>query len=168
MKNGIFKQATLSDLPIIQSIAHDTFFVTYKSIVSMVQLEWMFDWMYSTDSLNEQFATGHKFFLYYQGDEPLGFISVQRTGENVFCFQKIYLHPKAHGKGLGSKLLEKGFEYVKTFSLENPRVELHVNRENQAVDFYKHHGFEIASQGDYEIHPGYFMNDYIMAIHPQI
>ncbi|MFI3330644.1 MAG: GNAT family N-acetyltransferase [Rikenellaceae bacterium] len=161
-----FYPASLNDIPTIQDIAHKTFFKTYQKIVGLKQLEWMFDWMYSTPSLTEQMSTGHNFFLLHEDDIPVGFISIQRTDTEVFCFQKIYLLPSSHGQGLGRKLLDLGFAYVKGFNLKNPRIELHVNRENKALKFYQHIGFEIASQGDYEVHPGYFMNDYIMAIHP--
>jgi len=37
-----------------------------------------------------------------------------------------------------------------------------VNRENKAVDFYRHLGFEVALVEDIDIGNGYFMNDYEM------
>ena len=41
-------------------------------------------------------------------------------------------------------------------------IELNVNRQNPAVDFYLHMGMHIDRQGDFPIGNGYFMNDYIM------
>ncbi len=41
-------------------------------------------------------------------------------------------------------------------------VELNVNRQNKAVDFYKNIGFKIIKEVDIPIGEGYFMNDYVM------
>ena len=41
---------------------------------------------------------------------------------------------------------------------------LNVNRNNEAVEFYKRNGFEIDSSEDIDIGNGYFMNDYIMRL----
>lgn len=43
-------------------------------------------------------------------------------------------------------------------------VELNVNRNNQAVGFYRHLGMEILRQGDFHIGNGFYMNDYIMGL----
>jgi ribosomal protein S18 acetylase RimI-like enzyme len=41
-------------------------------------------------------------------------------------------------------------------------LELNVNRNNKAVEFYKKLGFRIIAEEDIDIDNGYFMNDYIM------
>ena len=43
-------------------------------------------------------------------------------------------------------------------------MELNVNRNNPAVAFYEKMGMHKASQGDFHIGNGYYMNDYIMAM----
>lgn len=102
--------------------------------------------------------------------EMVGFISIQREkeAEDLFYFQKIYLLPKMHGKGLGKLLLQHGFEYVLALGTENPRVELHANRENPAVGFYKSLGFDVFYSKDFEVHEGYFMRDHVMFIYPKM
>ena len=43
-------------------------------------------------------------------------------------------------------------------------IELNVNRQNNAVDFYKRLGFTILKEVDIPIGKGYFMNDYVMSL----
>ena len=41
-------------------------------------------------------------------------------------------------------------------------LRLNVNRQNNALSFYKHLGFKIINEEDIDIGNGYFMNDYVM------
>ena len=41
-------------------------------------------------------------------------------------------------------------------------MELNVNRNNKALEFYKKMGMHIAESGDFNIGGGFYMNDYIM------
>lgn len=164
-----FSTASLDNIADIQAIASVTFPATYSHLISKEQLDWMYDWMYSTESLTQQFKEGHDFQMLSVDGETVGFISIQKEkdAEYLFYFQKIYLHPKMHKRGLGRVLLEHGFEYVLALGIENPRVELHANRENPAVEFYKKLGFDVYYSKDFEVHEGYFMRDHVMFIYPK-
>ena len=43
-------------------------------------------------------------------------------------------------------------------------LQLQVNRNNSAKDFYLKFGFTILYEADFEIGNGYFMNDYVMSL----
>ena len=43
-------------------------------------------------------------------------------------------------------------------------IELNVNRNNPAINFYSRFGFKILRQGDFHIGNGFYMNDYIMGL----
>ena len=43
-------------------------------------------------------------------------------------------------------------------------MELNVNRNNKALDFYYRMGMRKDRQGDFDIGNGFFMNDYIMVL----
>lgn len=165
-----FKQASKSDIPIIQEIANITFRDTYQKILSHEQLEWMYNWMYSKESLQFQMEHDHTFFIIKikkEGSDafvPVGYISIEKQEKKLFHLQKIYLLPAMQGKGLGKVLIDKGIDYVKSFGLKSCKIELNVNRSNKAVDFYKKMGFTIEKSGDFDIGNGYYMNDYIMSI----
>lgn len=158
-------RATLADIPIIRQLAEEIFPVTYRDIISREQSAFMMEWMYGIDSLRRQIADeGHVYQLAYDGDEAIGYVSVQREGDDVFHLQKIYVLPSRQGMGCGRQLFNAAIDYVKSVHPEPCSVRLNVNRQNNAVGFYKKMGMDIIAQGDFPIGNGFFMNDYIMAI----
>jgi diamine N-acetyltransferase len=160
------RQATVQDLPLIQNLAGKTWNSTYGQILSPKQLDYMFDWMYSLPSLeNQMMEKGHAFFLAYEEGCPQGFVSIEKQAENLFHLQKLYIIPEGQGKGIGKILIKKAFDYAKEHSNgEECAVELNVNRHNKALEFYQKMGMKIHSQGDFDIGNGYYMNDYILRI----
>lgn len=167
----LVRRASESDIPLIRSLADVAFRDTYREILSPDQMEYMMDWMYSEESLQRQMEQeGHIYFIAEMGDKPCGYVSVQPLGlqeDEAFLFelQKIYLLPAFQGMGIGGRLYGHVTGFVRRAANGWPcRIELHVNRNNKAVDFYKHLGMEILRTGDFPIGHGYFMNDYIMGI----
>ncbi len=157
-------QATITDIPLIQEIAHKTWPNTYGSILSQEQLDYMLDLMYSDESLLEQFKVKPLFFLAYEDDMCLGFTSCENNYLNtkVTRLHKIYILPEAQGKGVGNALIEKVVGLAKENQSEV--VSLNVNKFNKAVSFYQKIGFEIASEEDLDIGDGYLMEDYKMEL----
>lgn len=158
------RKAGIDDIALIRDLAEKSFLPTYKEILSADQLDWMFDWMYSADSLRQQIEVGHVFFIAYDGDRPCGYVSVERQGEALFHLQKIYVLPDFQGKHVGQYLVRLVFDYVRSLYSGECTVELNVNRNNKAKFFYERMGFSVARSGDFPIGNGYYMNDYIMAI----
>jgi ribosomal protein S18 acetylase RimI-like enzyme len=159
-----FTEAQVGDIPLLRDIAASAWAPTYGNILSPDQLAWMFEWMYSPESLKRQMVDeGQRFFIASADGVPCGYISVERQGPVLFHFQKIYVNPAFQGKGVGRALIAQGVGYIRTLGVAPFRVELNVNRANPAVGFYRRMGFEIAAEGDFAIGHGYFMNDYIMA-----
>lgn len=157
-------QATSKDIPIIQEIAHKTWPITYGSILSKAQLDYMLDLMYSDASLLEQLKTKPLFFLAYEDDVCLGFTSCENNylNKNVTRLHKIYILPEAQGKGVGKLLIEKVIALAKENQSEV--ISLNVNKFNKAVSFYKKIGFEIVAEEDLDIGNGYLMEDYKMEL----
>lgn len=157
-------QATSKDIPIIQEIAHKTWPITYGSILSKAQLDYMMDLMYSDASLLEQLKTKPLFFLAYEDDVCLGFTSCENNYLNnkVTRIHKIYILPEAQGKGVGKVLIEKVIALAK--GNQSEVISLNVNKFNKAVTFYQKIGFEIASEEDLNIGNGYLMEDYKMEL----
>lgn len=160
-----FKSTTTDDAPLIRELAAQIWGDTYKNILSPEQLEYMYEMMYSIESLRKQMTgNGHRFFIAELDGTPCGYISIEQKGAKLFNFQKIYALPSLQGKGLGRYLVEQGIAYLKN-NYEAPfTIELYVNRENRAVGFYKHIGFKEVDTRDHYIGNGYYMNDYIMEL----
>jgi len=100
----------------------------------------------------------------YDGGEAVGYFSVQQQGERLWHLQKIYLRKGMQGKSVGKQMFMKAVEYIRENSVLPATMELNVNRNNPAVAFYEKMGMHKASQGDFPIGNGYYMNDYIMAM----
>jgi diamine N-acetyltransferase len=157
--------ATVSDIPVIQRIAYHTWPITFEHILSLEQVTYMLDMMYSSVSLTMQMQQkGHTFLLSgFDEQKPMGFAAfeINYQGLSITKIHKIYILPEAQGKGLGKSL----FDRISQESSEKgvKRLNLNVNRHNdKALEFYKKSGFEVVGEEDIPIGQGYLMEDYIL------
>lgn len=151
-----------NEMVVVREIAQITWPITYREILSAEQLDYMFEWMYNLETLQNQVEDGQLFYVLKENEKPLGFIGLElfTTEKNELKIQKIYVLPDAQGKGVGRKLIEKAVEIAQEKGIEN--VILNVNRFNKAVSFYQKLGFKISSEVNIDIGKGYLMEDYIM------
>ncbi len=156
-------KASEADFPIIRKIAKETWPITYAEVISMQQINYMLEWMFSEESLHQQKREGHQFLIAEEDQRPLGFISFQSGLEGgITKIHKIYILPSAQGMGVGRSLINEALSAAKKEKSE--RVILYVNRKNTAVMFYQRIGFAIIREEDNEIGEGFWMNDYVMEI----
>ena len=161
MSEVSIRTASKIDIPIIQGIAYATWPSTYGHILSKEQLDYMLDMMYSSSSLENQMSQNITFFLAELNGEIVGFASTGREPmEGMFKLHKLYILPNIQTKGIGSALLEAVIKFAKKNSGE--QLVLQVNRNNNAVDFYKKKDFIVLYEADFDIGNGYQMNDYVM------
>lgn len=156
-------EATVLDIGIIQTIAHQTWPVTYGEILSKEQIVYMLDKMYSDSVLKENMThLEHHFLLLVEDEVCQGFASYEHhyLNRNYTRLHKLYLLPATQGKGLGKLLLEKIIDLAKENKSEG--ISLNVNRFNKAYTFYQKMGFEIMEEEDLAIGDGYLMEDYKM------
>lgn len=163
--------ATIEDIPAIRAMAKVAFRHTYRDILSPQQLDYMMDWMYSTESLERQFAAGHIFFIEdgrgyasFHPDKTAGPLTDNKGAITTFHLEKLYVLPGFQGQGTGRMLFGSIVEKAREMAGGAIRIELNVNRYNKAVTFYEHLGMHKDRSGDFPIGNGYFMNDYIMAV----
>ncbi len=151
-----------NEMFVVREIAQITWPITYREILSSEQLDYMFEWMYNLETLQNQVEEGQLFYVLKENGKPLGFIGIElfSSEKNDLKIQKIYVLPDAQGKGVGKKLIEKAIEIAQEKGIE--QVILNVNRFNKAVSFYKKLDFKITSEVNIDIGKGYLMEDYIM------
>ena len=160
-----FKKADRDLIPTIEELAQEIFPATYAPILSGEQIDYMMEWMYSSGNLEKQLAEGHVYHIALLDNVPVGYSSVQKVEEGLWHLQKIYLKPGMQGKSVGKQMFLNALDYIRQNSQLPCTVELNVNRNNtKAIRFYEHMGMHKASQGDFPIGNGYYMNDYIMAL----
>lgn len=75
--------------------------------------------------------------------ERVGYFTVEPRGGEL-RLQHLYLRPAAQGQGLGSWVLDN----IKARGLP---VTLAALRESRANDFYRHHGFRVVEEQDFDI-----------------
>lgn len=154
------RNASVKDIPLIRSLSFQIWPETYKSILSPLQIKYMMQIIYAEDALRRQMNAGHQFIIVYNAGVPVGFASFSEVESTIFKLHKIYIHPGQQGRGVGGFVLEQVINDIK------PRgataLQLNVNRNNKAKDFYTKFGFTIIRSEDIDIGGGYFMNDYVM------
>lgn len=161
------RKATVVDIPLIHELGKRAFSATYKELLSPEQIEYMLNWMYAPESLLKQLTEeGHVYFILFEGETPLGYLSVQPEEiPGVYHLQKLYLLPEAQGKQYGSFMFRHAVSYIKATWQDAKRMRLNVNRDNtKAIDFYKRMGMYEIFNGDFHIGNGYYMTDYILEL----
>ncbi len=157
------KPARVSDIHIIRKLAHCIWPGTYKEILSADQMDYMLELIYSSSSIKKQIKElKHKFIIVYEDDVPIGFASysLKPNSKNIFRLHKIYVLQGQQGKGIGKLIIGNVINDVKPEGAKF--IELNVNRNNPALQFYKKNGFKIIAEEDIDIDNGYFMNDFVM------
>lgn len=159
------RKATTADCGLINMMAKEVFPATYKEILSPEQLDYMMDWMYAPENIRKQIdEEGHVYFIAYKEDKPCGYVSVQQQEEDIFHLQKIYVLPHFQNMHCGSFLFKAAIRHIKEVHPGPCLMELNVNRNNKALEFYRHMGMRKLREGDFPIGNGYYMNDYIMGL----
>ena len=155
------REATSEDIIVIQEISKITWAETY-TFLPKGQMEFMLHWMYSTTSLQEQMKNGHQFYVAIVDENIVGFASVSKESSTICKLNKLYVLPTTQKTGAGKALLQRVVAYAK----ENgaTAIQLQVNRNNNAKDFYLKQGFTILYEANFEIGNGFFMNDYVMGL----
>jgi len=158
----LLRKGKEKDLPVIQEIARLTWGPAYGAIISQEQIDYMLEKMYNKGVLLEQLLEGYAFLIAEINSKDVGFASYSVTDaiNKIYKLHKLYVLPECHGKGVGKFLINEVLDKVKAEG--GLRLELNVNRENKAKDFYERAGFIIKETVNLDIGNGFFMNDYVM------
>ncbi len=161
----MIREAGTSDIPIIRTIAHETWpHAYYPAILSAEQLAYMLDLLYSEAALTEAMTRkSQRFFVLELNGTTLGFASCtpHHGRSTVTHLNKLYVRPSGQGTGAGQDLLEHVLRYAS--GQGDTLIELNVNKRNKAIGFYEHQGFRIAREEVIDIGQGYVMDDYVMS-----
>ncbi len=157
------RKATTQDIPLIRELCFNIWPQTYSHLLSQEQIDYMLDMMYSPASLQKQMEEDDCVFLIvYDDKEPVAFASYHEEKSQIWKLNKIYILPSHQGKGTGRFIINFIVDEIKPKKAK--ALQLQVNRENKATDFYKKLGFTIIQTADFDIGNGYFMKDYIMSL----
>lgn len=154
------RKANPADIPLIIDMAYKIWPLTYRSILTQEQIDYMLDLIYSEKALLEQMEKNIEFILAYDRGHPVGFASFSPVYPQVYKLYKIYVLPSQQGKGTGRFIIDQLIKAMKKKGATT--LQLNVNRHNNAKLFYEKLGFVVIKEEDIDIGNGYFMNDYVM------
>lgn len=155
------RKATPPDVALIREIAHQTWPVAYKEILSPQSLQYMLGYFYSEDALEKQIQEGQQFFIAELDNLPVGFGSVSLHAPGTCKLNKLYVLPQQQKTGAGRALMDEAFRLAKTMNAA--QLILNVNRNNPARFFYEKLGFSIIKEEDVDLGNGVVQEDYVMA-----
>ena len=160
----LIRKGKEEDMPIISDLAEQIWPQTYKDYINEEQLRYMLDLMYNKGELLSQLQQGYTFLIAEEGTKDVGFAcsSLVDAATQTYKLHKLYVLPEMHGKGVGKILINE----IKNLAERNGGkfLQLNVNRNNKAKDFYLRDGFKIKETVDVNIGNGFFMNDYVMEL----
>lgn len=159
----MIRLATISDVPSIRAVAQATWPIAYNNIISPEQIAYMLEWMYNEQSLTAAIqATNQEFLVAVTDQQLIGFAGIEHHYmlQPITRIHKLYVLPSVQGSGIGKQLLNAVAE--RALKHQSNQLHLNVNKENNAVLFYKKHGFEINESVELEIGNGFIMDDFIM------
>lgn len=156
-------KATSADIPLIRQLTFAIWPQTYSHMISQQQIDYMLEMMYSPAVLQKQIEEeGCTFIIVHEDGEPVAFASYEETEPATWKLNKIYILPSQQGKGTGTFIIHYIADEIKEKAAK--ALQLQVNRQNKAKDFYEKLGFKIIKTADFDIGNGYFMNDYVMEL----
>ena len=158
----IVKKVGAEAIPFIKNLANIIWPATYSELITPQQVDYMMELTYSASSLQKQIAKGQQFIIAFDEEKPVAFASysVKENIPSVFKLHKIYILPNQQGKGIGKQLIS----YIKEDIAPVTSLQLNVNRNNKALQFYQKIGFKIIAEEDIAIGDDFYMNDYVMEL----
>ena len=156
------RKAEAADIPSIISIAEKTWWRTYPGIISETQIRFMLAKMNNAEIFAKQLTQKERIiFLADLSAESIGFANMDASVKNAMTvkIQQLYILPDAQRKGVGQRLLVACEEQARRMGAI--QLELNVNRNNPAYNFYLTQGFTVSQNIDIPYGP-YILNDYVM------
>ncbi|MBQ7599992.1 MAG: GNAT family N-acetyltransferase [Clostridia bacterium] len=133
----------------------------YDPILGPEQNDYMIERFQSVPAILGQLGHGYKYYLVADSSSECGFIAFYIKKDYLYL-SKFYL--KKGSRGLGYSHLMLDFLKEKAASAGACRIELNVNRFNDAVYVYEKLGFRRIREEKNDIGHGYYMDDYVYSL----
>jgi ribosomal protein S18 acetylase RimI-like enzyme len=143
----VIRDVTVADVPAVRATLIETWHATYDHILGPDKVRDITTRWHSLVALTSQIGNGATFLLAETDGHVLGSSYAKREDEaGVVKLYRLYIHPRAHGSGLGRRLMAETFAPY----ADAHRQRLEVGPQNlRAIRFYEREGFteigEIAS-----------------------
>lgn len=162
-ENVILRPVRKEEYVVVRKLAETIWPVCYKDILSVEQIRYMMDLMYSEEVISQEVSGGVQYCFVEVDGKIAGYLAwgpwqaVPRTAK----LHKLYLLPEKQGQGIGSSAVALVKQLLKMAGVR--RLRLNVNRlNNNAIKCYSRNGFTMVQLENNDIGNGFFMTDYVM------
>ena len=152
--------AAISDLSVIQTLAHRIWNQHYLGIITQPQIDYMLERDYNLDHLQKAFAATSNFLMVSYLSQHIGFAALFRNGSTQVHLEKIYIEQQFQGLGLGQKILQ----HIETLALQQgaQSITLNVNKHNHlAIRAYRRAEYTHRRSILEPIGQGFYVDDYV-------
>ncbi|WP_051287330.1 GNAT family N-acetyltransferase [Algoriphagus mannitolivorans] len=137
------------DQPILFLLMDEVYRLGYRDFWSD-QGDWYVNLIYNPETVQKELSRSRSHYFFVEWDEEkIGVLKYDfpfspREVEipNAMKLHRLYLHPKAHGKGIARLLMDHCFEIAKESKLDFIWLEA-MEKKQQALRFYQKMGFEV-------------------------
>lgn len=156
------RPATVADIPTIRTLAHKIWHRHYPEIITLEQIEFMLEWMYSAQELERQIQSPIRWELAEHDNVAIGFHSYELEADRRVKLHKLYIATAHQRCGYGQKMLK--YILQNAAQLGATEVWLQVNKRNTAaIAAYQKASFHITKEATFDIGHGFVMDDYLMS-----
>lgn len=156
------RAATTADIPQIRLLAHEIWHAHYPAIITVEQINFMLEWMYSATEIECQLREGPHWEIAELDNMPVAFTSYGLEADGRVKLHKLYVSTTHQRCGIGQRLLAHVIE--RAGQLGGSEVWMQVNKRNTtAIAAYQKAGFHIAQEATFDIGHGFVMDDYLMS-----
>ena len=152
--------AAISDLSVIQTLAHRIWNQHYLGIITQPQIDYMLERDYNLDHLQKAFAATSNFLMVSYLSQHIGFAALFCNGSTQVHLEKIYIEQQFQGLGMGQKILQ----HIETLALQQgaQSITLNVNKHNHlAIRAYRRAGYTHRRSILEPIGQGFYVDDYV-------
>ena len=144
----MFRKARITDLNSLRELMILTFHHSYAHMNDPENFQLYMEETFAPEVIQEELQDPNNvYWLGLQKDEAVAFIKLnfeeksnKFKEEKAVEIQRIYVHPKLQGQGIGAQLIQKAKQEAKYFHAKN--IWLGVWKKNPAaIRFYKRHDF---------------------------
>ncbi|WNY27406.1 GNAT family N-acetyltransferase [Methanolapillus ohkumae] len=154
----------------IAKLAQEIWKEHYTPIIGEKQVDYMLNRFQSPEKIYSDISDNG--FVYYaacDGPKFVGYLGLRPDEKGIFI-SKLYVKKEMRKKGIAQLLFQQAVIESRRLlpknpvhqTIDHPCFWLTVNKNNNAIGFYKKIGFEISDEVVTDIGEGFVMDDYIM------
>ena len=153
-------KVTENELDELMAVIQEVWPEVFVPIIGQKQVDYMLKTYQSKKQIQKELTEGVSYCLLKSEEKTVGYTAYEEINGKIYL-SKLYLLNKVRGQGLTSSVF-RWYEELAAQTKER-EIFLRVNQGNhQAIEVYKHEGFEITEELISDIGQGFQMVDYKM------